>query len=414
MRLLIISEQIDQIQRGGSNQWEPPYDVQLDIVNLNNTDGFQVSVFDYDVTIVHITDPTYHSIGYYENIPKILEDTKLAIQHGRTVICLPGSSSFTPKRLDRSRAPVYDWLKFLGLTLQQNHGRDIQPVGAGRTKVIEDYLKYVQEYHQIVIEPEAKPSARLAVVNGTQIVVGLEHQLENGTLVILPPPNLAQTSYLLSMMNLMDVARRYYEGGHRHVAPREAPVWVTNYLVSEAKDLDDEIRRLESRKLEYDSLAYSLYGTGEDLENSVALLLGRLGLTVAHTTSGANIDLTANHEDLSFSFGVEVTGSTGAIRKNSNKVSQAWQYIHDRSGTAEESNKLIIVANTELHLDPSKRTRDSFSREVVQLLGDNGVLLITTTQLYSLWKAVHEENRLAEAVVQDLYSQSGLFDSALD
>ena len=153
-----------------------------------------------------------------------------------------------------------------------------------------------------------------------------------------------------------------------------------------------------------------LYGTGTDLEDAVAFLLRRLNLDVERTPPGANIDMTANHPGLNLGFGVEVTGSTGTIHKDTPKSSQAWQYINERAGTVEEANRLMIVANTELHLDPSQRKRDSFSREAVQLLGNNGVLLMTTTQLYSLWKAVHEGSRSAEDVVQELHRQSGLFD----
>ena len=410
MRVLIISELIERNQRYGTNRYVPPYDVELDTEGINDAEGFQASAFDYDVTIVHITMPMYHSIGYFENIPKLLKDAQLALKNGRTVICLPDSPTFIPERLNQHGPPVYDWLKQLGLALQENQGSDIRPVGAGRTQVIEDYLKRVPEYYQIVIEPETKPSMRLAVVSGTQIVVGLEHRLDTGTLVILPPANLDQNSYLISMIALMDVARNYYERAQRHVPTGESPDWISNHMVSEAIELDAQMIQLQEKKSEYDRLAYVLYGTGPELEASVAFLLAQFGLDVEPTIPAANIDLTAKHPGLHLGFGVEVTGSTGTIRKDSPKISQAWQNINERAGTAEETDRLMIVANTELHLDPAQRKRDSFSREVIQLLGNNGVLLITTTQLYSLWKAVHEGNKSAEDVVQELHRQSGLFD----
>ena len=97
-------------------------------------------------------------------------------------------------------------------------------------------------------------------------------------------------------------------------------------MVAEAKILDSKIIELQDKKSEYDFLAYVLYGTGPDLENAVAFLLKKLGLDVEHTVPGANIDLTANHPELNLGFGVEVTGITGTIGKDSSKSSQAWQY----------------------------------------------------------------------------------------
>lgn len=410
MRVLIISEPIEWSQRFDTSRNAPPYDVELDTANINDSDGFQASPFDYDVTIFHIVKPTHHSIGYFENLPKFLQDARLALKNGRTIICLPDSPTFKPQRLQEIGPNVYHWLKQLGIELQENRGSDIRAVGAGRAQVIGDYLKTVREYHQIVIDPETEPSTRLAVVNGTQIVVGLEHRVDNGNLVILPPADLRKPSYFLSMMALMDVARRYYEHGQRHVHAGEPPEWISDYMVPEAIELDDQVVQLQEKKSEFDRLAYVLYGTGPELEASVALLLAQIGLIVEPTYPGANVDLTANHASLGLSFSVEITGSTGTIRKDSSKISQAWQSIQERAGTSEEADRLLIVANTELHLDPDQRKKNSFSREVVQLLGNNGVLLITTAQLYALRKSVHEGNGSADDVVRELHRQSGLFD----
>ena len=108
-------------------------------------------------------------------------------------------------------------------------------------------------------------------------------------------------------------------------------------------------------------------------------------------------------------FAVEVTGIKGTIQKDSNKISQAWQHINERSGTSEERDRLMIVANTENHLDPRQRKRDSFSRDAVKLLSNNGVLLITTLQLYELWKSVEGCNRTPDDVVRELHGKFGLY-----
>jgi hypothetical protein len=88
------------------------------------------------------------------------------------------------------------------------------------------------------------------------------------------------------------------------------------------------------------------------LEASVFTLLTDLGLNVYPQPPGSNIDLKADHPTLDIGFAIEVTGIKDVVRKDSNKVSQAWEYIQEREGTPEEYHKLIIVANTKSHLKP--------------------------------------------------------------
>ncbi|GAI31537.1 unnamed protein product, partial [marine sediment metagenome] len=92
-----------------------------------------------------------------------------------------------------------------------------------------------------------------------------------------------------------------------------------------------------------------------ELVTSVALLLNEFGLDVQPLPLGANIDLKARHPQLNIGFAVEVTGTKDVIRKDSNKVAQAWQYLNERAGTPEENDRLVIVANSQYHLDPKQR-----------------------------------------------------------
>ncbi len=409
MRLLILSDYISHSQRGSEPGYTPPHDVDLVVGDLNDSRDFDYSVFDYDVAIVHITPGTYNSIGYFENMPNLLRDSKIALDQGRSIICIPQSKNFRPEKLNQYGDPVYDWVRTLGVELQDNSGQNIKPSGAGLAEVVKEYLKLAPEYYQIVVKPEIIPQRRLAVVDDTDIVVGLEHQVGNGTLVILPPPMLGGDHYFAAMMRLVDVARRYYGRAQRRIPIGDVPDWLDEHLVPRAKELGAKINTLEAEKSQYDDLAYVLYGTGGQLEDSVALLLRKLGLNVDPQAKGANIDLKAVHPALNLGFAVEVTGTKGTIQKDSNKISQAWQYISERSGASEEDDRLVIVANTENHLDPRLRTRDSFSPDAVKLLSNNGVLLITTLQLYELWKSVEEGNRTPDDVVRELHGKVGLY-----
>jgi hypothetical protein len=409
MRVLILSDTIWSRQRRAESHYQPPYDVELDVSDLNETDGFTFSVFDYDVSIVHILKPVYHTSGYYQNLPKLLQDSLIALEHGRSVICLPESSNFTSERSRESGMKAYEWLKHLGFELQDNIGVNIKPSGAGRALVIKEYLKFAPTYYQIVTKPKSTPASRLAVVNDTEIVVGLEHQVKNGILVILPPPNFDDDNYYLAMSRLLEVARRYHDRSQRHTPLGDIPEWLNDYLVPHVKALNDQIEKLLDEKEKYDRIAYVLYGTGEELETSVMLLLKEFGLEVELQPRGANIDLKARHPKLHTDFAVEVTGTKDTIHKDNNKITQAWQYLNDRAGTAEEKDRLVVIANTQYHLDPKERKRESYSPNTAKLLSKNGVLMITTLQLYELWKAIYEGRRSADDVIQELYNNFGLF-----
>lgn len=408
MRILILSETIYSSQGYGKSTYNPPLDIHLDVGDLND-EKLSFSVFDYDVSIVHISKPYYHTIGYYQNLPKLLQDSSIALEHGRSVICLPQSGNFRSERLHEQGMSAYEWLKNLGVELQDNVGEDIKPSGAGRAQVIQEYLKYAPMYYQIVAKSSSDPRTRLAVVDDTEIVVGLEHQVGNGTLVILPPPTLDENHYYSAMTRLLEVARRYYDRAQRYIAVGDTPDWLDTYLVPHAKELNEQINKLADEKAKYDRIAHVLYGTDNELETSVTFLLKEIGLDVEPQPHGANIDLKARHAKLNIGFAVEVTATRGVIRKDSKKIAQAWQYLSDRVGTAEEKDRLVIVANTQCHLNPKERNRDSYTPDVANLLGSNGVLMITTLQLYEQWKAVHEGHISADDIVRELHSNSGLF-----
>lgn len=93
MRLLILSDYISHSQRGSEPGYTPPHDVDLVVGDLNDSRNFSYSVFDYDVAIVHITPGTYNSIGYFANMPKLFRDSKIALDQGRSIICIPQSKT---------------------------------------------------------------------------------------------------------------------------------------------------------------------------------------------------------------------------------------------------------------------------------------------------------------------------------
>ncbi|NOH03695.1 MAG: hypothetical protein HND47_17900 [Chloroflexi bacterium] len=381
----------------------------MDVGDPNKIENLTYSLFDYDVSIIHIEKPRNHTIGYYHNIPKISEDARTAIENGRTVICIPESSNFTARSGNEYGATVYDWLKNFHIELRDNIGHDIRPSGSGMSQPVKNYLRHCSEYHQIVLSSETEKARQLAVVGDTDIVVGMEFQISKGVFVILPPPSIQKDSYQNIMYDIEHLARRYFERAQRRIPVIDAPDWLSGYLVKRAAELGSQIEKLREEKSVFDRIAYVLYGSGDELEECVALLLEHIGLKVDRQPRGANIDLKANNAKLGVRFAIEVTGTKGIIRKDSNKISQVWQHIHEIQGTEGTKDKIVIVANTECHLPPNQRSQTSFSSNVVDLLERNEVLLISTLQLYTLWKAIFDGVKNVEDVILHLYEISGLY-----
>ena len=157
------------------------------------------------------------------------------------------------------------------------------------------------------------------------------------------------------MPRLIKVALRYYDRSQRRLPLGDAPEWLDAYLVPHAKELNGQINKLTDEKEKYDRIAYVLYGTEDELETSVALLLKELGLDVEKQSRGANIDLKARSPKLNTGFAVEVTGTKDVIHKDSRKVVQAWQHPYDPERS--HQGTLFILALAEISGSHSLRTR---------------------------------------------------------
>ena len=409
MRVLILSEKIRKEHRFGINKFSPPGNIYLHVDEINNTENFNSSIFDYDVSIININIPKHHSIGYFENLPKIMDDTKIALENGRTVIILPESKNFISIKRNQYGLRAYDWLENFGIKLHDNEGTNFVPSGLGKSKAISTFLEHITRYHQIVAESDQKDDEILCRVQDTEIIVGIEHSFGIGKLVVLPPPYYTDILYQQFMLDLMQLSFHYYEKANRKIYIGDSPEWVGNYLPKRALDVISNIETLQKEKGDFDLISYSLYGTGTELESSVSYILTKFGMNVIPQSIGANIDLKATWgKKEKKGFVIEVTGTKGTIKKDSKKIAQAWKYISDRKGTEEESYRIIVIANTQCHLDPNERKLDSFSRDVADLLGKHEVLLITTKQLYDLWKLVVEGKQNPDQIAKKLYNQYGL------
>lgn len=400
MKVLIIS---DRIYNKIFSKTDLVFQEGVNIVFTNWLRYCDYSIFDFDITFVHLT---------YKTLPmpiisKLVFDTKLALQNGRVIIYLPNLSEESKE--ERS-VTTFSWSKTFGIELRDNAGKNFEAVGRGKTISVQEYLEIVDEYKQIIIAPEHIQSQQVLVtVKNSKIVIGAEFQIENGELVVLPPPSM-KVGHELLITKLTNLAQKYNERTLRHTYVENKPEWISEHLLPRLKQINSDLSKLELERNDLELISSVLYTTGDNLEKSVEFLFSRLGLETFPQAKGANIDLKAKHPVLGLGFAIEITGVKGIIQKDTNKIAQANQYYFDSVGTPEENDKLIIVANTEYHLDPKQRKPIAFTEHVIRLIGEKS-LLITTYQLYNLWKSVYENKKMAEDIITELHTKSGIYKS---
>ena len=196
-----------------------------------------------------------------------------------------------------------------------------------------------------------------------------------------------------------------YDG--THLIPEDAPPsWALEMRLLKVQQLEAEIdeRRKEIEAL--DSLLALLHGTGNALEDAVVQALKMLGVDAKRTEKGFTADVVAHTMDQSMSFGVEVTGVNGPIRKDSNKPTQARQFYNTER---KHNDKVIILANTYRHTPVQERGElTNFTPEAVQATSGIPVLLMTGVDLYRMVEDVMEGKCTSEDALNILYTSTGV------
>lgn len=393
MHLLILSDKFD---KEVIDRWIG-YRVSADGVvlrHISRASTLDVSLLDHHVTILHFSLP----LPVSTDVQELSSYTQLALAEGRAIICIAGTPfSYEDKQ-------IYEWLGSLNIYPEPAIGNNIQLTQHGKAQVFQDYFKNVNQYFTHWRKPT--PEKTIAVIGDTGFVIAAEYSVGKGKLVVLPPPLYDENLLHEVIPSLYNMARKYYEDMQKRIFVGDEPAWVEKHRTQEHLQIIDDIENLELRKQELDMITYLLYGTGPELEDTVKLTLEKLGLEVKKTPPGANIDFTARNADETIKLAVEVTGTVDKIKKASKKVPQAW--IH--SGEKEdEQEKLVLMANTYRHLPIKGRTdKLHFAPHVKNKFTEIRALLMTTADLYFLWKDVHEKKRSPDEVLKLLYESTGV------
>jgi len=233
---------------------------------------------------------------------------------------------------------------------------------------------------------------------------------QGGSLIFLPQ---SEHDPLNVVYYLFQIGKRYYE---LNIEERglflDAPEWIENYKTEHEKSIEVEISQLEdslqkekSKRSRFQKIDALLYATNKTLEKAVMLVFQDFGLNVEKADPGANKDLVV--EDNSGNrLLVEVTGVKGKINSNSRKMAQLWDLVLEKRS----EEKIVLIANTYREKEPAERSgEENFTEKVINLCEKNDICLMTTVDLFNLWKNVREGKKTPEQVIDSVLETNGIY-----
>ncbi len=248
----------------------------------------------------------------------------------------------------------------------------------------------------------------LAVMTKSNEIISGAIDLGNSYLVFLPgiKAKSSMEEKLLALTKIGGIAAHYFKKGasEPEVVPEGAD-WVENYFPKD-KEYDEQILTLKEKKARLGQFKPLLYGTGGSLEKSVAAVFDQWGCDVKETPSGHSIDLKAGTAD-GKKLAIEVTSAKKNLRKGSGKNLQLPQYFLNEK---QDDEKLILIANTYREVDPSEREEEHFSPNILKVMTPMGVCVLTSYDLYRLWRRTEKKLSSADAIIRSLIKCDGLYE----
>lgn len=189
------------------------------------------------------------------------------------------------------------------------------------------------------------------------------------------------------------------------INPEDIPLWVTDVKFKRLKEIEKDVEKLETERNDLNDYLPLLFADGDILRDAVIKALKFLGLKAESTPQGHTVDILAQTVDGSKKFGFEVTGTGGAIKKDSNKLTQ----VGDFERTKEHGEKTVLLANT-YKLSPIKDRKDKehFTEPVVNFLSRHPILMMTGYDLYRMVLDTMENNKEKTSLIDILYNTSGV------
>jgi hypothetical protein len=291
---------------------------------------------------------------------------------------------------------------------------EFAPIGRRYTppdsKLFRDYFDNVECFYLTL---PAENNDNLSVISKAQGVgsrpVSFERRIGKGSIIYLPKYNSARKREAFN--SLLKICQEYYLRQQNNIyeqarakSKSEIPEWVQKYRTDRHDNIPNEINTLRKEEEFFDRICYLLYGKDERLEDEVGLVLSEFGISTKKATKGESIDLICSAETAGFEFFVEVTSSNRSV-----DIKKVAQFLDIRRRYPDI--KVVIVANAFCNLDLHERIdKDKFTEKMVNALAPFDVLMMTTVDLYFLWKGMYEKGLDKTEVLTLLRESKGIFE----
>lgn len=184
----------------------------------------------------------------------------------------------------------------------------------------------------------------------------------------------------------------------------DIPLWIEDIKPKRLLDLEKQSAKLET---EIDNLRDFLplvYATGDTLVEAVLKALRFLGLEAECTHPGFTADILAHTPDGSKHLGFEITGTEGAIKKESKKLTQVLEFERIK----EHDEKTVLIANTFRVLPIQERNSyEHFSPQVIDFLSPYPILLMTSWDFYHMICDILEGKKNPEDIIDLIFQAKG-------
>lgn len=413
MNLLIISNIID-ISKNQKNKFKKENSCEILEIVKWNAYSLPRYLDDFDAMVIDLSFEDERNIGNIQNIYTTISDHLDAFLNApKVVIMICGTIETEIFSEDMGNDKISTFTYQILSNVFSNIDKTATSKGScyrlheGFSKSVYDYFGYFSNYSlmfnfTVEINNKILKERKIAIVRNSDKIISAEISFMNGILIILP--GYQQNS----AKRVIDVIARMTLDYHQKVQkkifdPSDKPDWVIKYQTEEHLKIEEEVAKLNANKEKYEKIVALLYGQNEPLEEFVATTLEDIGLTVESKQKGYSIDLVACYDD-KYRFIFEITGKTDKI-KQQDKVDQILQYraLREKEGTL-TNEKMILIANTYAHLDLEERKdKINFTPHALSLYPSIETTVMTTVDLYFLWKAVKENKISKEEAIKRIW-----------
>ncbi len=206
-------------------------------------------------------------------------------------------------------------------------------------------------------------------------------------------------------MELFPLAARYDQKGSLPVLDRAGsePGWLYEYKIDQHKKAEKELQVAKEAIDKFNLVTFSLWGTGDQLEDSILSILKDMGFEASKTEKGFTVDIIARLNEVGV-FAFEITGINDAVKKKSNKITQAFSFLQEHH----QGEKIVILANTFNDIPPKEREqKEHFTEEVTKLIQPQGFVGMTCFDLYRIWRDVRFGGKSVAEIFRNIFSFPG-------